>query len=144
MLHSYSYVATLPLLVLFSVAMTALKFKEGMRLPFHDARSHLTRSRICQGANRRKFVLTSLNVQKYSITSHHSVIPRPLIFWAPNNKNLLLPLYFILSIAWSLELYDFYSLSDQQRVSFFFVRVTHLEGIHWRSIIVIRCSCDDY
>ena len=56
-LHSYSYVATLPLLVLFSVAMTALKFKEGMRLPFYNPRSHLTRARLRQGTHRRKSVL---------------------------------------------------------------------------------------
>lgn len=36
-LHRYSYVATLPLLVLFSVAMTTLKFKEGVYV-FHPMR----------------------------------------------------------------------------------------------------------
>ena len=57
-LHSYSYVATLPLVVLFSVAMTALKFKEGLHLLLYDARSHLTRVRLYNGAlRRRKFVL---------------------------------------------------------------------------------------
>ena len=108
-LHSYSYVATLPLLVFFSVAMTALKFKEGMSLLFHHDPSHFTPVRLLQGALWRKFVLTSLSLPKYHITSHYSVIPRPLIFWTPNNKNWLLPLYFILSVAWSLELYDFHS-----------------------------------
>ncbi|KAF8806620.1 hypothetical protein BYT27DRAFT_7233972 [Phlegmacium glaucopus] len=66
---TYSYVTTLPLLVLFNVSMTTLKFKEG----FFQAPTG-------------------------------QIIPHPLTYWAPNNKHWLLPLYFVLSIAWSLEL----------------------------------------
>ncbi|KAF9012604.1 hypothetical protein BDQ17DRAFT_1344242 [Cyathus striatus] len=66
---TYSYLATLPLLVVFSVAMTVLKFKEG-----------------------------------YIVTTAGRITPRPFDEWDADNRHWLLPLYFILSIAWSLEL----------------------------------------
>ena len=44
--------------------MTALKFKEGILLPFHDACSLLTPARLYKGAHRRrKFVLPPYCVQ---------------------------------------------------------------------------------
>ncbi|KAJ3495433.1 hypothetical protein NLJ89_g10622 [Agrocybe chaxingu] len=67
--NRYSYVATLPLLVIFSVSLTVFKFKEG-----------------------------------YWMSPGGTVIPRPLVLWDPDHKRWLLPLYFVLSIAWSLEL----------------------------------------
>ncbi|KAF8963619.1 hypothetical protein BDZ97DRAFT_984668 [Flammula alnicola] len=66
---TYSYLATLPLLVLFSVATTSLKFKEG-----------------------------------YVVLPDGTIMPRPLSAWAPEDKEWLLPLYFVLSTGWSLEL----------------------------------------
>ncbi|KAF8911566.1 hypothetical protein CPB84DRAFT_1671675 [Gymnopilus junonius] len=66
---TYSYVATLPLLVIFSVTLTAFKFKEG-----------------------------------YLITEDGQITPRPLQLWALQDRHWLLPLYFILSCGWSLEL----------------------------------------
>lgn len=66
---TYSYVATLPLLVLFSVSMTSIKFMEG-----------------------------------YVVTPTGQIIPRPFSLWQPHNRAWLLPLYFLLSIGWSLEL----------------------------------------
>jgi len=36
-IRSYSYLATVPLLVIFSVAMTALKFLEGLSLPLKNS-----------------------------------------------------------------------------------------------------------
>lgn len=66
---TYSYVATLPLLVFFSVAMTALKFKEG-----------------------------------FFLAPTGQIIPQPFILWSPNNRHWLLPLFFVFSMAWSLEL----------------------------------------
>ncbi|KDR75588.1 hypothetical protein GALMADRAFT_248075 [Galerina marginata CBS 339.88] len=66
---TYSYVATLPLLVVFSVAMTALKFKEG-----------------------------------YWVTPDGEIVPRPMSLWDTRHRHRLLPLYFVLSVGWSLEL----------------------------------------
>ncbi|TFK44980.1 hypothetical protein BDQ12DRAFT_673903 [Crucibulum laeve] len=66
---TYSYLATLPMLVIFSVAMTVIKFKEG-----------------------------------YIMTPTGYIIPRPFMLWNPRNKSWLLPLYFVLSVGWSLEL----------------------------------------
>ncbi|GLB37909.1 hypothetical protein LshimejAT787_0409600 [Lyophyllum shimeji] len=65
---TYSYLGTVPLLVVFSVAITVLKFKEGFILA-PDGR----------------------------------IVPIPFSFWRPANKVWVLPLNFILSIAWSLE-----------------------------------------
>ncbi|KAF5361762.1 hypothetical protein D9756_002514 [Leucocoprinus leucothites] len=66
---TYSYLATVPLLVVFSIAMTFLKFSEG-----------------------------------YFILPSGEIIPKPLSLWGHKNRHWLLPLYFLLSIAWSLEL----------------------------------------
>ncbi|KAL0955617.1 hypothetical protein HGRIS_001851 [Hohenbuehelia grisea] len=67
---TYSYLTTVPLLVIFSVAIVTLKYKEG-------------------------FVVTP---------RRHIIMPRPLEYWDPGNKRWVLPLYFVLSSAWSLEM----------------------------------------
>ncbi|KAG6840044.1 hypothetical protein C0991_009417, partial [Blastosporella zonata] len=64
---TYSYLATVPLLVVFSVAITVFKFKEGF------------------------------------VISDGTITPRPFSLWSTSNRHWVLPLYFILSIAWSLE-----------------------------------------
>ncbi|KAK7057775.1 hypothetical protein R3P38DRAFT_2498250 [Favolaschia claudopus] len=66
---TYSYFMTVPLLLIFSVALSALKYQEGL------------------------FVLPD-----------GTIMPRPYAFWKPNHLRWILPLYFVLSIAWSLEL----------------------------------------
>jgi len=66
---TYSYFATVPLLMVFSVAMTALKYQEG------------------------SFVLPD-----------GTIMPRPFAVWHKDHLKWIIPLYFILSIAWSLEL----------------------------------------
>ncbi|KAF8058689.1 hypothetical protein FPV67DRAFT_1785750 [Lyophyllum atratum] len=65
---TYSYLATVPLLVIFSVAMTVIKFKEG-----------------------------------FIVAPGGTIMPRPFILWDSSNRNWILPLYFVISIAWSLE-----------------------------------------
>ncbi|KAF8147721.1 hypothetical protein B0H34DRAFT_669394 [Crassisporium funariophilum] len=64
---TYGYMTNMPLLVLFSIALTSIKYNEGM-----------------------------LMLQ--------TVIPRPIRFYSRIDEDWLLPLYFILSTAWSLEL----------------------------------------
>ncbi|KAJ7125397.1 hypothetical protein C8R44DRAFT_840424 [Mycena epipterygia] len=66
---TYSYFATVPLLMVFSVAMTALKYQEG------------------------SFVWVD-----------GTIMPRPFAVWQKDHLRWVIPLYFILSIAWSLEL----------------------------------------
>ncbi|KJA28099.1 hypothetical protein HYPSUDRAFT_97301, partial [Hypholoma sublateritium FD-334 SS-4] len=66
---TYSYIGTLPLLVVFGVAMTVFKFKAG-----------------------------------YVMLADGSIAPRPLELWATGDRHWLLPLYFVLSTGWSLEL----------------------------------------
>ncbi|KAG6863895.1 hypothetical protein C0993_009956, partial [Termitomyces sp. T159_Od127] len=65
---TYSYLATVPLLVVFSVAITALKFREG-----------------------------------FVIEPNGTIIPRPFSTWSSPSRRWVLPLDFILSVAWSLE-----------------------------------------
>ncbi|KAF5375521.1 hypothetical protein D9615_009208 [Tricholomella constricta] len=67
---TYSYLATVPLLVIFSVAITVIKFKQG-----------------------------------FILAPNGMIIPRPFSLWDPANRRWVLPLYFVLSIAWSLEQY---------------------------------------
>ncbi|KAF9463534.1 hypothetical protein BDZ94DRAFT_1297750 [Collybia nuda] len=66
---TYSYLGTVPMLVIFSVAITVIKFKEG-----------------------------------FIVTPRGHIIPRPFSLWGYGNRRWLVPLYFLLSIAWSLEL----------------------------------------
>ncbi|KAJ7072904.1 hypothetical protein C8F01DRAFT_1105651 [Mycena amicta] len=65
---TYSYFATVPLLMLFSVAMTSLKYKEG------------------------------------SLLLDGKILPTPLDRWQQYHLRWMLPLYFVLSIAWAFEL----------------------------------------
>ncbi|KAJ8469986.1 hypothetical protein ONZ45_g16704 [Pleurotus djamor] len=66
---TYSYLATVPLLVVFSVAITTIKFKEG-----------------------------------YMLLGDHDILATPVHAWSENHRRLLLPLFFVLSVAWSLEI----------------------------------------
>ncbi|KAJ7251172.1 hypothetical protein B0H12DRAFT_1185515 [Mycena haematopus] len=66
---TYSYFATVPLLMVFSVAIAALKYEEG------------------------SFVLPN-----------GTIMPRPFADWQKDHLKWIIPLYIILSIAWSLEL----------------------------------------
>ncbi|KAJ3567348.1 hypothetical protein NP233_g6419 [Leucocoprinus birnbaumii] len=83
---TYSYLATVPLLVVFGIAMTYLKFSEGML-------SLLIILWMEPNSLKGFFVLPS-----------GKIIPKPLELWEQGNRHWLLPLYFLLSIAWSLEL----------------------------------------
>ncbi|KAJ7099345.1 hypothetical protein B0H15DRAFT_543602 [Mycena belliarum] len=66
---TYSYFATVPLLMVFAVAMTALKYQEGSIL-WKDG----------------------------------TVMPRPFALWQKTHLRWIIPLYFVLSFAWALEL----------------------------------------
>jgi len=66
---TYTYVTTMPLLVVFSVAMTVLKYKEGF----------------------------------FPVPGGY-IMPKPASFWKDTHRHWLLPLYFIFSSAWALEI----------------------------------------
>ncbi|KIM82405.1 hypothetical protein PILCRDRAFT_461398 [Piloderma croceum F 1598] len=66
---TYTYVASMPLLVVFSVAMSVLKYKEGFAL----------------------------------VPSGH-IMPKLTPFWKDSHRHWLLPLYFVFSGAWALEI----------------------------------------
>ncbi|KAI0076410.1 hypothetical protein K474DRAFT_1565450, partial [Panus rudis PR-1116 ss-1] len=66
---TYSYLGSVPLLVLFSVAITVIKFREG-----------------------------------FILTPDHRIIPRPLELYSPSAKAWVIPLNFVFSIAWALEM----------------------------------------
>ncbi|GJE98189.1 hypothetical protein PsYK624_144110 [Phanerochaete sordida] len=66
---TYSYLASVPLFVIYSIATTAIKFSEGWLL----------------------------------LPDGH-VIPMPLTLYAPVNRHWIIPLGFVFSFAWGLEL----------------------------------------
>ncbi|KIY69797.1 hypothetical protein CYLTODRAFT_212928 [Cylindrobasidium torrendii FP15055 ss-10] len=66
---TYSYVMTLPLLCIFSVVLTVIKYKEG-----------------------------------FIVLEDGKIVPRPILLWSAANQRWILALFFILSIAWALEL----------------------------------------
>ncbi|KAF8910876.1 hypothetical protein CPB85DRAFT_1435138 [Mucidula mucida] len=68
---TYSYVATVPLLVVFSVAMTSSLTRQCIRIRRLDG---------------------------------NQIVPRPLEQWTPATMRWVLPLFFMLSIAWAFEL----------------------------------------
>lgn len=103
---SYSYIATLPLLVLFSVAMTSIKFMEGLYDTCRKSLNSNRQSRLCRDTYWPKY--SPFKARLFIISDFvFTVIPRPFSLWRPQNKSWLLPLYFLLSIGWSLELYGF-------------------------------------
>lgn len=67
---TYSYLATVPLLLFFSVAFAVLKYKAGY-IPLPDK---------------------------------NTVFPTPMMYWDESNRRWVLPLFFILSIAWGFEI----------------------------------------
>ncbi|EIN06437.1 hypothetical protein PUNSTDRAFT_105437 [Punctularia strigosozonata HHB-11173 SS5] len=66
---TYSYLACIPLLVIFSVGLTVVKFHAG-EVVYPDG----------------------------------SIMPKPVMLWDDHDRAWVLPLYFILSIAWALEI----------------------------------------
>ncbi|KAJ7799965.1 hypothetical protein B0H14DRAFT_1698626 [Mycena olivaceomarginata] len=83
---TYSYFATVPLLMVFAVAMTALKYQEGtLNTPVS--------LHVYSGWIAGSFVLPD-----------GTIMPRPFAVWQKDHLEWIIPLYFILSIAWSLEL----------------------------------------
>ncbi|PCH35663.1 hypothetical protein WOLCODRAFT_126122, partial [Wolfiporia cocos MD-104 SS10] len=94
---TYSYIATLPLLVVYSVATTAIKYNEGF------------------------IVYTEPGVH---------IMPRPPSMYSHRSRVWVLPLNFVFSIAWALELcvsiVDLYSIRTRADTV---CRVTHLEEL---------------
>jgi hypothetical protein len=78
-------------------------------------------------------VIPCLKVLTYSSGSWYlPVIPRPFDYWDKSNKRWLLPLYFVLSFGWALELcVQSPSLfpSSMLILSCLWCSVTHLEGL---------------
>lgn len=66
---TYSYLSSVPLFTLYSIATTVIKFQEG-----------------------------------YIMTPEHKIFPRPLDTYPPHSKAWIIPLNFVFSIAWALEL----------------------------------------
>ncbi|KAF8234414.1 hypothetical protein L208DRAFT_1359668, partial [Tricholoma matsutake] len=66
---TYSYLGTVPLLLIFSVAITVIKFKEG-----------------------------------FVAIPGGTIVPKPFLLWGSKHQQWILPLYFVLSAAWGLEL----------------------------------------
>lgn len=102
--HRYSYFATVPLLVVFSVAMAGLKYKEGTRFPFENMHGNRTTSSKVTSWNRMDPVR---HIQDDHLLFAHPIIPvtsRPSQLWVESSRRWILPLYFVLSSAWALEL----------------------------------------
>ncbi|KAH9846502.1 hypothetical protein C2E23DRAFT_890820 [Lenzites betulinus] len=65
---TYSYLGAVPLLAIYSVGMTVIKYREG-----------------------------------FVIAPDGSLLPRPVDFYDQSNRNWVLPLQFVFSMAWALE-----------------------------------------
>ncbi|TFK50744.1 hypothetical protein OE88DRAFT_1645045 [Heliocybe sulcata] len=81
---TYCYLGTLPALVVFGVAMTDLKFKEGYMV-YREGR------------------LRSIE-EISSLTRYPAIMPKPYELWSPGHRHWLLPLFFVFSGAWALEI----------------------------------------
>jgi hypothetical protein len=105
----YTYVAVMPLLLLYSVAMSILKFREGQfmqhrnSLGFHLWTFPLTGYFLLPDGRSASFYL---RVECYMLlTFGHSVLPKYTLLWKDKHKDWLLPLYFVISVVWALEMY---------------------------------------
>ncbi|THV06650.1 hypothetical protein K435DRAFT_960261 [Dendrothele bispora CBS 962.96] len=70
---TYSYLATVPLLMIFSLSMAVMTYKEG-------------------------YLVTPLGEGQFA------VMAKPIMLWSESSSSWLLPMFFILAVAWSLEL----------------------------------------
>ncbi|EED85382.1 predicted protein [Postia placenta Mad-698-R] len=91
---TYSYLGSVPLFVVYSIATTVIKYKEGTSLGLLYP-SQSTKLRYAPG---------------FVVMPDHRILPRPVQMYGPHNRAWVIPLNFIFSCAWALEL------------------VTHLEG----------------
>lgn len=66
---TYSYLGSVPLFVVYSIATTVIKYKEG-----------------------------------FVVMPDHRILPRPVQMYGPHNRAWVIPLNFIFSCAWALEL----------------------------------------
>jgi len=112
---SYSYIATVPLLVLFSVAMTSIKYMEGLYDRCRKSFTSNGQSRLRRDTYWPKYSPSKAKLFMISDLVF-TVIPRPFSLWQPQNRAWLLPLYFLLSIGWSLELYGINWLQLQEQL----------------------------
>ncbi|KAH7091878.1 hypothetical protein BKA62DRAFT_723704 [Auriculariales sp. MPI-PUGE-AT-0066] len=94
---TYTYLATMPLIILFSVALTILKYQQGY-VAFPPMLQDEGDS-IMQMKTDAPPLSDSLVVL---VTG--PIIPKPFALWDKAAYNLMKPLYIVLAVAWSFEL----------------------------------------
>ncbi|EJD36727.1 hypothetical protein AURDEDRAFT_117025 [Auricularia subglabra TFB-10046 SS5] len=91
---TYTYLATMPLLVIFSVTMTVIKYREGyVALPPPPA-----------GATALEQESGLRNPDQIVILLSGPIIPKPFELWHKSSYDLVFPLYLLFSVAWSFEM----------------------------------------
>ncbi|KAI0264119.1 hypothetical protein BC834DRAFT_270942 [Gloeopeniophorella convolvens] len=85
-LMTYSYLMATPLLVVFGVGISTLKFKEGFVFVQHDGARPFA---PCAGLR--------------TLSAVCAVMPKPPDLWTKSHQHFLLGLFFIFSAAWALE-----------------------------------------
>ena len=111
---------TMPILVVFSCGLAAIKYNEGTEAISSPLGALTTEQAIshCQMTPPRRFH----TVRPCLIPSHSAfdvesspapgaIIPKPFQMWTDFDQRLTSPLYLLLSIAWALEMYVAFSLS---------------------------------
>lgn len=86
---TYSYLLTVPLLMIFAIAMTFVKYREGYVLLSHVLKSD---------ASLRRPIPERPPPLRADVA-----IPRPYSSWSESSKSIILPIYYIFSEGWALE-----------------------------------------
>ena len=105
-IFQYSYLASVPLLVVFSTSMTAIKVREGtLRNPTAFSAHIYSQSSLQAGSYfpTRQVHATNQICQRGSLM-YPTVMPMPVQLYSENSRALLLPLYFVFATSWALEL----------------------------------------
>ena len=105
----YSYLASVPLLVVFSTSMTTIKVREGVsRKPLRILRPQPFTPPCFQGG---LYFRTDqvrgrclIEHRRRNSPAHPAVIPRPVQLYSDSSRALLLPLYFLFAGTWALEM----------------------------------------
>ncbi|KAF9801901.1 hypothetical protein IEO21_10011 [Rhodonia placenta] len=105
---TYSYLGSVPLFVVYSIATTVIKYREGTSLQLLYS-SQSTKLPYAPG---------------FVVMPDHRILPRPVQMYGPHNRAWVIPLNFIFSCAWALELICVCATSCVRGVPYTFVRAT--------------------
>lgn len=112
--RQYTYLLTLPLVLVYALGNTIIKYHQGfIDHPIYGS----------------TYLLQSLKNYSHCL---HTVVAKPYQMWSPAAQNANFPLMLCFSIAWGLEMWASLT-SPSVVINLIYNRITHLEGWRFRT-----------